>query len=108
MGSVLKRNYLMFKLGADALYAQTPQTAHDIVGPLCTTIDRLGSDVKLPEMHIGDVIAVRSCGAYGLTASPIHFISHEAPKEILVGSQESGVPVLHDISEIGDRAYSPA
>jgi diaminopimelate decarboxylase len=33
---------------------------------------------------VGDLIVVFQSGAYGLTASPIAFLSHPAPVEILV------------------------
>jgi diaminopimelate decarboxylase len=32
----------------------------------------------------GDLVAVLQSGAYGLTASPGHFLSHPAPAEALV------------------------
>ena len=38
----------------------------------------------LPRLEEGDLVAVHSSGAYGLTASPIHFISHPPPFEVLV------------------------
>jgi len=31
-------------------------------------------------------LAVHNSGAYGLTASPVHFISHPLPEEVLVMS----------------------
>jgi diaminopimelate decarboxylase len=33
---------------------------------------------------VGDLIAVLQSGAYGLTASPLGFLSHPAPGEIVV------------------------
>ena len=35
----------------------------------------------LPELHVGDVIGIHCSGAYGVTASPAHFISHDLPAE---------------------------
>lgn len=37
----------------------------DVVGPVCETGDYLGLDRQLPEMSPGDLLAVRSAGAYG-------------------------------------------
>jgi len=82
MGSVLHRNYRMFKV--DPAVADAPVTAYDIYGPLCTSIDTLARAVRLPELNVGDVIAICCSGAYGLTASPLRFISHEEPREIIV------------------------
>ena len=80
-GTVVRRNYPMHKVGAGADEARTP---HQLVGPLCTTIDVLGADVKLPEMRAGDLVAIESSGAYGLTASPLDFIAHPRPREVVV------------------------
>ncbi len=55
-----------------------------LVGPLCTTIDTLAEKVSLPKLDIGDIVAVGSSGAYGLTSSPNRFISHPEPSEVLV------------------------
>ncbi len=42
----------------------TPK-AYDIVGPVCETTDSFGSEVELPETKRGDLLAIRSTGAYG-------------------------------------------
>ena len=38
---------------------------YDVVGPVCESSDCFGKDVLLPPTRRGDVIAIRSCGAYG-------------------------------------------
>ncbi|MEC4114296.1 diaminopimelate decarboxylase [Myroides pelagicus] len=38
---------------------------YDIVGPICESSDCFGKDVLLPELIRGDLIAIRSAGAYG-------------------------------------------
>jgi diaminopimelate decarboxylase len=38
---------------------------YDVVGPICESTDRFRTDVSLPESHRGDLIAVRTAGAYG-------------------------------------------
>jgi diaminopimelate decarboxylase len=40
--------------------------------------------MDLAEAAVGDLIAVFQSGAYGLTASPLGFLSHPAPTEVLV------------------------
>ena len=82
LGTVVQRNYQMFKVTDEP--EQGPEAAYNIVGPLCTTIDTLGRQVQLRGLAAGDLIGIKCSGAYGLTASPIHFISHAPPKEILV------------------------
>ncbi len=54
-----------------------------ITGPLCTPLDTFGF-VDLPNAHEGDFIAVLNSGAYGLSASPVNFLSHNSPKEIFI------------------------
>ena len=80
MGTVMRRNWRFWNLSQrGAPRAQR----YLLVGPLCASFDVLGSNVELPETRPGDVIAVGSSGAYGLTASPTRFISHPEPREIL-------------------------
>ena len=38
---------------------------YDVVGPICESSDVFGCDVRLPESERGDLIALRSAGAYG-------------------------------------------
>ncbi|WP_434661831.1 pyridoxal-dependent decarboxylase, exosortase A system-associated [Paraburkholderia sp. A3BS-1L] len=80
-GQVLRRNYPVI-LGNHP-DATASERCH-IVGCLCTPLDRLADDVELPEAHIGDFVVVRQSGAYGRSASPLHFLSHPEPVEMLV------------------------
>jgi len=38
---------------------------YDVVGPICESTDCFGKEVELPETKRGDLIALRSTGAYG-------------------------------------------
>ncbi|MCW3076146.1 MAG: diaminopimelate decarboxylase [Bacteroidetes bacterium] len=38
---------------------------YDVVGPICESSDCFGKSVELPETNRGDLIAIRSAGAYG-------------------------------------------
>lgn len=90
-GMVLRRNYVIHRVGGDE-GGTRPEEKHDISGPLCTSIDRLGSGVMLPRLDEGDLVAIHACGAYGPTASPLHFISHPLPREVLLtGGQAQDV-----------------
>jgi diaminopimelate decarboxylase len=85
LGQVIKRNFpsaLVNKL--DASQVETV----DVVGPLCTPLDTLGRDVDLPTPEPGDLFGIFQSGAYAMTASPLGFLSHPAPPEILI---EAGV-----------------
>lgn len=39
--------------------------AYDVVGPICESSDVFGKDIELNKAHRGDLIALRSAGAYG-------------------------------------------
>lgn len=38
---------------------------YDVVGPICESTDCFRTDLALPESHRGDLIAIRTAGAYG-------------------------------------------
>lgn len=42
---------------------------YDVVGPICESSDCFGKEVQLPETKRGDLIAIRSVGAYGQVMS---------------------------------------
>ena len=95
LGSVIHRNYRMFKVASERPDAEP--RPYDLVGPLCTSIDTLGHGVKFPGLAAGDLVGVHCSGAYGLTASPVNFIAHELPREITVETR-NGRTVLEDIT----------
>ena len=81
LGQTIKRNYpvaLLSKLNAPA------EETVDVVGPLCTPLDTVARGVTLPKAEIGDLFGIFQSGAYGLSASPVGFLSHAAPAEIWV------------------------
>ena len=41
------------------------EETYDVVGPICESSDVFGKNEKLPKCHRGDLIALRSAGAYG-------------------------------------------
>ncbi|MCH2233618.1 MAG: diaminopimelate decarboxylase [Crocinitomicaceae bacterium] len=42
---------------------------YDVVGPICESSDSFGENVLLPKLKRGDLIAIRSCGAYAESMS---------------------------------------
>jgi diaminopimelate decarboxylase len=86
LGQTIKRNYPMAvvnKLGQPAVKNV------DVVGPLCTPLDVLGRSVKLPEVEPNDLVAVFQSGAYARSASPLSFLSHASPAEVLVNGDHA-------------------
>lgn len=82
LGMVVKRNY---PIAIASAAADAPTETVNVVGPLCTPLDRLADRVVLPIAQVGDLIAIFMAGAYGLTASPTAFLGHPAPGQLLVG-----------------------
>ena len=42
---------------------------YDIVGPICESSDSFGENITLPELMRGDILTIRSCGAYAESMS---------------------------------------
>lgn len=80
-GTVVRRNYPIAV--ADRM-DEPGREVVNVVGCLCTPLDRLGDHVLLPEAGVGDVIAIFMAGAYGATASPMHFLGQGPAKEVFV------------------------
>jgi diaminopimelate decarboxylase len=81
LGQVIKRNFpvaLLNKLDGK------PQETVDVVGPLCTPLDVLARDARLPSADVGDLVGIFQSGAYARTASPLGFLSHATPAEVWV------------------------
>ncbi len=62
---------------------QAPSETVTIVGPICETGDRLGSDRLLPPTEEGDVILIANAGAYGYVMSS-RYNMREVAKEIVI------------------------
>jgi diaminopimelate decarboxylase len=95
LGGVLKRNYPVEAVTGDAGREGT----YDLCGPLCTNIDALGKGIETRGLEVGDIVAIGCAGAYGLTSSPTHFISHAPPREILlpaVDAADAAVDITAD------------
>jgi len=119
IGSFVKRNFPM-RLVNRAGAAET--APWNVTGPLCTPNDTIGKAVALPlDLAPGDLVAVDRSGAYGVTASPVHFLSHGYPAEVLLHGDRSwlvrrrdqvedllGPQVFHDLSAEVARPRSPA
>lgn len=82
LGQVIKKDYPI--LLANNMAAPLHDTPQVVVGPLCTPLDTIGRKVAMPTVEAGDLVAVQQSGAYGLTASPVGFLSHPMPAEVLV------------------------
>ncbi len=85
MGQVIRRNFEL-----DLLPRKEPREPRggqifDVAGCLCTPQDVLATQVAFataPER--GDRVVFFNSGAYGLGASPVHFLSHEPPHVVVL------------------------
>jgi diaminopimelate decarboxylase len=80
-GQVIRRNYPVM-IGNKAHHANCEVA--NVVGPLCTPLDILAHQVELPAAQVGDLVVVFQSGAYGMTASPLNFLSRSPPVELVV------------------------
>jgi diaminopimelate decarboxylase len=91
LGQIIKRN---FPIVIANKLDHSNSNVVDVVGPLCTPLDTLAKEVRIPDAAVGDLVGVLQSGAYALSASPMAFLSRRAPAEVMVdnGVLSSSVP----------------
>lgn len=80
-GTVVRRNY---PLAIASRFGAEPHEVANVVGCLCTPLDRLADKAHLPRAEVGDIVAVFCAGAYGASASPSAFLGQGPAAELLV------------------------
>lgn len=80
-GTVVRRNY---PVAIASQYNAEATDVVNVVGCLCTPLDRLADQAQFPPAQVGDLVAVFCAGAYGASASPAAFLGHGPAAEILV------------------------
>jgi diaminopimelate decarboxylase len=70
--------------------ADAPRAPVDIVGPVCETGDMFASDRPMPPVASGDVLAIRSAGAYGAVMASA-YNARPLPPEVLVRDTDVAV-----------------
>ncbi len=80
-GTVVRRNY---PVAIATHFTRSPSIEANVVGCLCTPLDRLADKAMLPDAQVGDLVAVFCAGAYGATASPAAFLGQGPALELLV------------------------
>ena len=80
-GTVVRRNY---PVAIATRFAAAADEVVNVVGCLCTPLDRLADKAHLPHADVGDLVAVFCAGAYGATASPSAFLGQGPAAELLV------------------------
>lgn len=54
---------------------------YTVVGPICESSDTFASDIELPETKRGDILTIRSAGAYGMTMAS-NYNLRDLPKSV--------------------------
>jgi diaminopimelate decarboxylase len=80
-GTVVRRNY---PVAVASRFDAQPEEEANVVGCLCTPLDRLADKAHLPRAEVGDLIAVFCAGAYGASASPAMFLGQGPAREMLI------------------------
>jgi diaminopimelate decarboxylase len=80
-GTVVRRNY---PVAIATRFGVEPEEEANVVGCLCTPLDRLADAAHLPRANVGDLVAVFCAGAYGASASPANFLGHGPAAEMLI------------------------
>jgi len=83
-GCLLERGNDNYPIAVATRYGLPAEEEVTVTGCLATPYDVFGDEVMLPRAEPGDLIAIFSAGAYGLTASPQGWESRPAAREILV------------------------
>ncbi|MBS1228251.1 MAG: pyridoxal-dependent decarboxylase [Proteobacteria bacterium] len=80
-GQVIRKNYPV-AIGNRIGSAATEVVS--VVGPLCTPLDTLADNMRLPVAEAGDFVVIFQSGAYGFSASPHDFLGHPPAVQMLV------------------------
>lgn len=82
LGATLRKNYLVRNLSRPGAEMKTCT----LVGPLCTPLDLMGKGVAVESPKVGDLVGFLNSGSYGYSASPLLFLGHEEPLELLISN----------------------
>jgi diaminopimelate decarboxylase len=105
LGSAFRKNLPITAVGKAKPNGAT--TLWILTGPLCTPTDIIGQDVALPELLPGDLIVIDQSGAYGPSASPVHFLGFGHPAEIMVDGAKTLIVRQADSIEHSLKMQTP-
>jgi len=84
-----------------------PTSPYDIVGPVCETGDTFARDRDLPDLSAGDLVAIRSAGAYGAVMSSTYNTRRLIPEVLVKGGKYAIIrarPTYEDIIGLDELA----
>ena len=68
-----------------AVESSGPMVSYDVVGPICETGDTFARARELPELKSGDLVMIRSAGAYGAVMSSTYNTRPLVPEVLVKG-----------------------
>jgi len=84
LGRILRPSTVLRNLSAP----DGQERSVDVVGPLCTPLDRLSVNTAIAAPHVGDVLCVDNVGAYATTAALTAFLSRPTAVELVTDGGE--------------------
>ncbi len=72
----------------------------DVVGPVCETGDTFARDRQLPALEAGDLVAIRSAGAYGAVMSSTYNTRPLVPELLVRGGEYAIIRARPDYDDI--------
>jgi diaminopimelate decarboxylase len=66
---------------------ENPYETYDVVGPICESSDVFSTQIELPKLMRGDLLAIRSAGAYGESMSSRYNLRNITPSIFTAGSE---------------------
>ena len=84
--------------------AGSESTAYDIVGPICESADALGKNRSL-NINAGDLLAIKSAGAYGFVMSSNYNTRPRAPEIMINGSEVHLIRKRETVSDLFQNEY---
>lgn len=67
----------------------SPARTTTLAGPLCTSLDRVGTGHLPEDLAPGDLVIFGQAGAYAITQAMSHFLSHPLPEQLWIGQTPS-------------------
>lgn len=100
LGRIIRNNYPIYSIPDSKDKEEVTVT-----GPLCTPTDVIGQGVEInKDIKAGDYIVIEKAGAYGLTYSPLAFLGHQRPIEIM--SYKNRTYVVKKRGDVEDNLMS--
>ena len=93
---------------ADQADAESEMALYDVVGPICETGDTFCTERKLPRLEAGDLLVIRTAGAYGATMASSYNTRALVPEVMVRGKDYSVIRRRLEVDDLIDLETFPA